>query len=135
MSRKYSGVIVRYIQESIANGKSDVDGIFVFSRKELIQAAGISPSTFDRSISEVVELLAKHFDFCLQFQIPGYKIRQANVFVDVSYEKGKLKFRRNPLTESDEFKYMWEELRPKYPWFTFIYSTTYIDRLKEGSNK
>ena len=130
MSRKYSGVIVRYVQECIANGKSDVDGVFIFSRKELIQGTSISSSTFDRSITEAVDLLSDGFDFCLSFHVPGYKISQENVFVDVCYEKGKLRFRRNPLTETEEFKYMWSELRPTHPFFTYIYSTTYTDRLK-----
>ena len=129
MSRRITDV-VRYVQECIADGRPDENGVFVFTRKELVDATGISPSTFNKNINEVIKLIGTGFDFHLSFNVPGYKIHQENVFIDVSYEKGKLTFRRNPLTLTEEFEYMWSELKPKYPWFAYIYSTTYTDRNK-----
>jgi len=122
--------VALYVQQCIADGRADENGVFVFTRKELIDATGISSSTFNRNINELIELLAVGFDFNQSFHIPQYKIGQENVFIDVVYEKGKLTFRRNPLTLTEEFEYMWSELKPKYPWFTYIYSTTYNDRNK-----
>jgi hypothetical protein len=130
MAKANVGEVLLYIQRCIADGRPDEDGTFVFARKELLQETGISPSVFNRRINEVVDKLANGFDFCLNFNVPGYKIGQENVFVDVKYDAGKLTFKRNPLTLSDEFEYMWAELRPKFPWFAYIYSTTYTDRNK-----
>lgn len=122
--------VARYIQQCIADGRSDIDGYFVFTRKELVQNTGIHASTFNRNVDKILEYISKGFDFAQSFNIPGYKIGQENVFVDVSYSNGKLSFRRNPLTYTEEFEYMWSELKPKHPWFTYIYSTTYTDRNK-----
>ena len=130
MSRQNSGVIARYVQQCIADGRQEVDGFFVFTRKEILDRTNIASSTFDRSIEEAMEIIAKHFDFCLNFHIPGYKINQENLFIDVFYQRGKLRFRGNPLSRTAEFSYMWDELTPPHPFFTYIYSTTYNDRNK-----
>ena len=132
MSRRNSAVIVHYVQKSIADGRADDNGQFVFSRREILENTNISPSTFDRCIDEAMEIISTGYDFCLNFHIPDYKINQENVFIDVHYEKGKLIFKRNPMTQSEEFAYMWDELRPNHPFFTYIYSTTYTDR--KGQN-
>lgn len=128
MSRKNSAAIVRYVQQSISEAKAEENGQFVFTKKEIVENTGISSSTFARCIDEAIDIISGGFDFCLNFNVPGYKIKQENVFINVCYEKGKLIFKRNPLTYSEEFAYMWDELKPKHPYFTYIYSTTYTDR-------
>ena len=133
MSRRNSAAIVHYVQKAVSDGRANDNGQFVFTRKEIVENTGISPSTFARCIDEAIEIISSGYDFCLNFHVPGYKIKQENVFVDVHYEKGKLIFKRNPLTLSEELAYMWDELRPNHPFFTYIYSTTYIDRKSQDN--
>ena len=129
MASRIPGIIVRYIQNSISDGRELIDDFFVFGRKELIEATKISASSFNsKTIHEIIVILRDFFDFNMNFNIKAYKWHEQNLFIDISYNNGVLKFRKNPLSLQEEYKYMWEEIRIKESYFHYIFSNKYNEK-------
>ena len=129
MASRIPGMVVRYIQNSISDGRELVDDYYVFSRKELIEGAEISASSFNpKIIGEIITILRDFFDFNSNFNIKKFKWHEQNLFVDISYDKGILKFKRNPLSLLPEYSYMWNEIRISEPYFHYIFSNTYNEK-------
>ena len=129
MASRIPGMVVRYIQNSISDGRALLDDYYVFSRKELIEGAEISASSFNpKIIKEIIVLLRDWFDFNSNFNIKKFKWHEQNLFVDISYDKGILKFKRNPLSLLPEYSYMWNEIRISEPYFHYIFSNTYNEK-------
>ena len=58
-----AGKIVYYIQKELANGRQpSEDGFYIFTRKELIEGAEISASTFNNCKAEVVQYFSSWCD-------------------------------------------------------------------------
>lgn len=111
------GQIIHYIQCELADGrKPDKDGYYAFSRKELAEGAKISLSTFDSHKDEVVRYFSS---WCNLKSWAHYDEYAGEIlYVDVSYERGKLKFRQNPITINSKLSYLWA-LRPLDSYFAY----------------
>lgn len=115
------GEVIHAIQQSLYDGKCpDEEGFYCFPRKELCEIAGISPSTFDRCKDEVVDYFRRRCDLATWAKYNEYKGEV--LYVDVSYERGVLKFRRNPLTLKPELEYLWA-----LPPLDFFFAYDYFD--------
>lgn len=98
--------IVYYIQMSLYSGREpDEQGFYVYSRKELSEGTGLSMSTISNNI---ISAMLYFRDWCDLKSWAKYEEYAGEVlYVDVSYEKGKLKFKRNPITLKPELAYLW----------------------------
>lgn len=111
------GQIIRFIQESLYKGKqATADGFYVFTRKELSDGAGISVSTFDRCKDDVVRYFSSWCDLKTWARYDEY-VGEV-LYVDVSYEKGKLRFKRNPITLQPNLCHLWA-LPPLNSYFSY----------------
>ena len=109
--------VILYIQKTLYEGKTpDEDGNFIYTRKELAEGANISLSALNVHKEEIVDFLKKEFDFCNWAKYDDHK--GENLFINVSYEYGKLSFQRNPLTINSELSHLWA-LPPAYPYFVY----------------
>ena len=112
-----AGKIVYYIQKELANGRQpSEDGFYIFTRKELIEGAEISASTFNNCKAEVVQYFSSWCDLKRWAKYDEYA--GEILYVDVSYERGKLKFKRNPITFSLELEHLWA-LHPLNSYFSY----------------
>lgn len=112
---KYS--IILYIQIQLAEGKEpSQNGIYSFTRKEIIEWIGCSPSFFDRHKSFAVDFLANNFKMIASANFT--KNRNENLYNNVCYEKGKLLFQKNPIYNLDEYQYLWA-MHPGENYFTY----------------
>ena len=102
----HSGKIIHYIQKSLYERKQpSEDGYYIYLRKELAEAAGISASTFDNCKQEVIIYFSSECALNTWAKYEGYE--GEILYTDVKYEKGKLKFKRNPLTFQPELAHLW----------------------------
>ena len=100
------GEVIHAIQQSLYDGKCpDKDGYYCFSRKELCEIAHLSPSTVDRCKDEVVKYFSSWCDLARWAHYEEYK--GEILYINVSYERGVLKFQRNPLTLAPELSHLW----------------------------
>lgn len=100
-----------YVQHAVSEGlQPDEAGTYHIPRKKFLDTLGISASAFDRSKSELVELLST-WDLEIMFDLTG--LLHENLYTDVDYQKGELTFRRNPITLRPELSYVWG-IKPKY---------------------
>ena len=98
--------VIHFIQTSLYNGKESTSaGYYVFSRKELAEGARLSVATFDKCKDDVIEYFSSHCDFKTWAKYDEYA--GEILYIDVSYEKGKLKFKRNPLTLQPHLSHLW----------------------------
>ena len=111
------GQIIRYIQQTLFEGREpNEEGYYLYTRRELSDGAGISPTTFDNNKKEVIDYFMYWWsinEVAHYTEYPGEIL-----YIDVKYEKGKFMFKRNPLTFEDELKHLWGN-RPGY--FGFCY--------------
>lgn len=111
------GKIIRYIQGELFNGKQPTEtGEYVFSRKELAEGVGISVSTVDNCKDAVAKYFSSFCDLCSWAKYEEYIGEK--LYIDVSYEKGKLKFKRNPITFEPHLSHLWA-LPPLADWFAY----------------
>ena len=117
MSSLSEGKIKHYIQTTLYDGrKPNENGYYCYSRKELAENTGLSPSTVVRNMDEVLDYFSKGFrlDNCVKFsEYPG-----ESLYCDVSYVQGVLSFKRNPLTFKPELSFLWG-LPPLYYHFAY----------------
>ena len=112
-----AGNVVLYIQQSLYDGRlPDQEGYYCYSRKELAENSGISVSTFNRCKEDVVHYLSTWCDLASWAKYQEYS--GEILYQNVSYEKGVLKFQRNPLTLKPELSFLWA-LPPLNPWFAY----------------
>ncbi len=98
--------IEKYVQETLYNGRQpDDQGFYIFSHKELYANLGVASKTISDSIEEVVCFFAERFDLARWAKYDELKGEQ--LYLDVSYEKGVLRFRRNPITIDSNLDFLW----------------------------
>lgn len=111
------GKIIRYIQGELFNGKQPTEtGHYVFSRKELAEGVGISVSTVDNCKDAVTKYFSSFCDLKTWAKYDEYA--GEILYIDVSFEKGKLKFKRNPITFEPHLSHLWA-LPPLNDWFAY----------------
>ena len=101
-----AGKVIVYIRNSLYDGKkANDDGYYCFTRKELADHSRISVTTLDRCKDEICYHLRNDYDFSSWAK---YKeLSGESLYLDVAYEKGVLRFKRNPLTFQPEYAFLW----------------------------
>ena len=95
-----------FVQQRLYEGlQPDEDGYYTIQRKEFIDRIPIKPSTFSARINELVESYMEEWDLEIMFKLKG--LIGENLYVDISYKNGKLRFRKNPYLERPELNYVW----------------------------
>jgi len=95
-----------FVQQRLYEGlQPDEDGYYTIQRKEFIDRIPIKPSTFSARISELVESYMEEWDLEIMFNLKG--LIGENLYTDISYKNGKLRFKKNPYIERPEFSYIW----------------------------
>lgn len=111
------GKVIHFIQEALFNGKQPTnEGYYVFSRKELAEGAGISVSAFDGCRGDVIRYFSSWCDLKTWAKYEEYAGQI--LYTDVSYEKGKLRFKRNPITLQPDLCHLWA-LPPLERYFSY----------------
>lgn len=111
------GKVIHYIQNELSRGREpSEEGYYIFARKELIEGSGISASAFNSCKDDVVKYFSSWCDLKRWAKYDEYA--GEILYVDVSYERGKLKFKRNPITFSSELEHLWA-LPPLNDYFTY----------------
>lgn len=109
--------VIHFIQKSLFNGKQPTnEGYYVFSRKELAEGAGISVSTLDNCKEDVIRYFSSWCDLKTWANYEEYAGQI--LYTDVSYEKGKLRFKRNPITLQPPLSHLWA-LPPLDSYFSY----------------
>ena len=112
-----AGKVIRYIQQSLYEGKQPTNsGFYVFTRKELAEGAKISVSTFDKYKDEVLHYFSTWCDLKSWAKYDEYEGEV--LYIDVAYEKGALRFKRNPITLQPHLSYLWA-LPPLNSFFSY----------------
>ena len=127
-----TGKMIHYVQKSLFEGKKDVDGCYIYEKAELAEGAHISESTVNRYKDELVKYLGTLFDLCYWAKYQEYK--GAQLFIEVKYTRGKLSFRRNPITFEGELSKLWA-LPPLWDWFCYDYFDDQHRRRTNGEAK
>lgn len=100
------GKIIHFIQRMLYEGWQQTDeGYYLFTRKELAEGAKISVSTVDRYKDKVLKYFSSYCDLKSWAQYNRYA--GENLYIDVSYQRGKLKFKRNPITLKPHLSHLW----------------------------
>ncbi len=117
MSSESKGKILHYIQMSLYNGKcANEEGFYCYTKKELTENTGLSSDTISRNMEEVLEYLT---DWCDLSWFAGLEeLKGQCLYTDVSYKRGILRFKRNPLTCQPEYMYLWA-LPPLHDRFSY----------------
>lgn len=99
-------LLMLFVQQRLYEGlEPDENGDYIIKRKEFIERLPMAPSTFDSNVDKLVEYYMQQWDLSISFGLVG--LADENLYIDVRYEKGKLKFKRNPHTLRTEFSYTW----------------------------
>ncbi|MGN1230465.1 MAG: hypothetical protein ACI4TP_01055 [Anaerotignum sp.] len=111
------GKVIHYIQQKLYEGRQpDKAGYYVFPRKELSEGAEISATTFDNCKDDVVSYFEKWCDLKVWAKYNEYA--GEILYVDVSYQRGKLRFRQNPITINSQLSHLWA-LPPLDSYFSY----------------
>lgn len=117
-----TSLLILYVQYAISEGlQPDETGTYHIPRKDFLDILGLSASTFDKNKAELVEALST-WDLEIMFDLTG--LLHENLYTDVSYQKGELTFRRNPITMRPELSYVWG-IKPKY-WEQRMFSYPFV---------
>ena len=105
-------LLMLFVQQRLYEGlQPDEDGFYVISRKEFLERLDMSPSTFSARIKDLTDYYMLDWNLEIMFGLKG--LIHENLYTDISYSKGKLRFKRNPYTERPELSYLWAR-QPKY---------------------
>lgn len=96
-----------YVRERLHIGlEPDAEGWYVIRRSEFINDIPMNASTFDRVIKEWIQYDLSRYSLSCAFNFKiGFKEDQ--MFLDACYTRGKLMFRRNPVTFLPELERVW----------------------------
>lgn len=112
--------LMLYVQHAIYEGlQPDENGVYSIARKDFIKGLDIPASTFDRNRDAFITRYMKSWDMEILFGLKG--LLGENLFTDVEYENGTLKFKRNPITHRPEISYVWGIKPPYWEKRMFVY--------------
>lgn len=99
-------LLMLFVQQRLYEGlEPDKNGDYIIKRKEFIERLPMPASTFDGNIKKLVEYYINQWDLSIWFGLDG--LAGENLYVDVRYERGELKFKRNKYTLRPELSYVW----------------------------
>ena len=109
--------MVYYIQTSLYDGRQpEAEGFYIFTKKELAEKLGLALTTVHRNIGDVVQYFSSWCDLSSWAKYP--ELAGEVLYTDVSYERGVLKFKQNPLTLRPDLSFLWA-LPPLNSWFSY----------------
>ncbi len=95
-----------FVQQRLYEGlQPDEDGYYIIRRKEFIERLPMTSSTFAKQIKNLTKYYMQEWDLQIMFGLKG--LARENLYTDISYESGKLRFKRNPYTLREELQYVW----------------------------
>lgn len=99
-------LLMLFVQQRLYEGlQPDADGYYVITRKEFLERLELSPSTFAGQIKNLVNYYMQQWSLGIMFHLDG--LHGENLYTDISYDHGKLKFKRNEYTLRPELSYVW----------------------------
>lgn len=122
MSLDNANKIMYYVQCAIADGlQPDADGFYRIRRKDILEGLGMAPSTFNNNIDLFLREYIGGWNLEITFGLKG--LIHEDLYTDISYHRGVLKFKRNPITLRSEFSYLWgiSPKRNPYNYFRWPY--------------
>ncbi len=94
--------IAWYVEDALSKGKQeDKDGWYIFTKKEIADAIDLSPETVYRNISKAMYYLKSR-----TFAAAHFDVEENQIYTSMKWEKGKLMFKRNPLTNDIKYQYL-----------------------------
>ncbi len=98
--------LMLFVQQRLYEGlEPNEDKDYCIKRKEFIERLPMPASTFDNNIQKLVSNYIQQWDLSISFGLEG--LAGENLYLDVRYEKGVLKFKRNPYSLRPELSYIW----------------------------
>lgn len=105
-------LMMLFVQQRLYEGlQPDINGFYIISRKEFLERLELAPSTFSARIKDLTDYYMHEWDLEIMFDLKG--LIGENLYTDISYSSGKLKFKRNSYTERPELSYVWAR-KPRY---------------------
>ena len=112
--------LMLFVQQRLYEGlQPDSDGYYTIQRKEFIERIPMNPSTFDKQIENLTGYYMKQWDLQISFKLKG--LCGENLYTAISYQNGKLRFRKNVYIEREEFSYIWARKPLNWEESLFIY--------------
>ena len=112
--------LMLFVQQRLYEGlEPDSEGYYIIRRKEFIERLPMKPSTFAGQINNLVDYYMQVWDLGINFHLQG--LNRENLYVDVSYQNGKLRFRRNKYTKCPELDYVWARKPLHWEERNFVY--------------
>ena len=112
--------LMLYVQHVLADGlQPDEDGYYRIRRKDFIAELPMKPSTFDNNIDKLVSYYLPQWDISIWFGLQG--LAGETLYNDISYSRGVLQFRRNPITKHPQLQYLWARKPPLWETRDFRY--------------
>lgn len=109
-----------FVQQRLYEGlQPDENGYYTITRKEFLERLPMKPSTFSGQINNLTDYYMRQWNLEISFKLKG--LIQENLYVDISYQNGKLRFKRNPYTERPELSYVWARKPLKWEERRLIY--------------
>jgi len=104
--------LMLYVQYRVSEGlQPDENGYYKIKRADFIKDLPIAASTFDNNIEKLWEHMMSEWDIGIFFGLTG--LYGEKLYVEVSYTKGVLSFKRNPITKHPKLQYLWAR-KPLY---------------------
>ena len=99
-------LMMLFVQQRLYEGlQPDEDGYYTIQRKEFLERIPMKPSTFAGQINNLTDYYMRQWNLEISFKLKG--LIHENLYTDISYQDGKLRFRRNRYTERPELSYIW----------------------------
>ena len=95
-----------FVQQRLYEGLlPDENGYYTIRRREFVDRLPISQSSFETQIGKLVNWYMQEWDLFEVFGLVG--LEGENLYTDVYYQGGKLRFKRNPYTLREDLCYVW----------------------------
>lgn len=95
------------VQQRLYEGlEPDTDGYYIIKRKEFIDRLGLPSSTVSSRIGDLVKCYMQQWNLGIIFGLKG--LEKENLYTEVYYSNGQLRFKRNPYTMIPELQYVWD---------------------------
>ena len=98
--------LMLFVKQRLYEGlQPDADGYYTIQRKEFLERIPMKPSTFAGQIENLTDYYMRLWDLQILFKLTG--LVGENLYTDISYQNGKLRFKKNSYIERKELEYVW----------------------------
>lgn len=115
-------MLMLFVQQRLYEGLlPNENGYYIIRRKEFLDRIPMAPSTFANRIRKLTDYYMKSWDLQIFFGLKG--LSDENLYTDISYTNGMLRFKKNPYVERQELSYVWARKPLDWEGRRFIYET------------